>query len=114
MFNPFVAGFDERGADEVIYGLLIGGVWLFLSLGMVGLFKFKTFYGRLLNNSLIDSVAFIFLIAALIAKSGWSTMSLRLVVIGVFFLLTNPVVTQMIAHAAHKNTAMEDDDHDLD
>jgi multicomponent Na+:H+ antiporter subunit G len=81
---------------------------------MVGLFKFKTFYGRLLNNALIDSVAFIFLIAALVVKSGWTSMSLKLVVIGVFFLLTNPVVSQMIAHSAHKNTAMEDDDHDLD
>lgn len=98
----------------MIYTILIGLVWLFLGLGMIGLFKFRSFYGRLLNNSLIDSVAFTLLIAALIAKSGWSAMSLKLVVIGLFFLVTNPIVTQMLAHAAHRNTAMEDDNHDVD
>lgn len=98
----------------MIYSILMVLCWGFIAFGMIGLFKFKTFYGRLLNNALIDSVAVILLFAALIIKSGYTAMSVKLGVIGLFFLITNPVISQMIAHSAHRNTAMEDENHDVD
>ncbi len=87
----------------MIYLLLIFLSWVAMFMGMIGLFKFKTFYGRILNSSMIDSVAFLTLMFALILKSELGTMRLKLLIICIFFLLTNPIIAQMLTHAAYKS-----------
>lgn len=83
-------------------GLLVLS-WLFISIGITGLFRFKGVYGRILNSSKIDSVAIITLSLGLMMKTGFSMMTLKLVVILVFYLLTNPVSSQIIASSAKRN-----------
>lgn len=78
--------------------------WVLMSVGMVGLFRFKNAYARVLNNALIDSAAFIVLMLALLIKSGISAISIKLAVIVLFFMITNPIIAQMIAYAIHKET----------
>lgn len=77
--------------------------WFFLFAGIVGLFRFKGVYSRILNSSKIDSVAIITLTAALMVRTGLSMMTLKLAVIMVFYLLTNPVSSQIIARSAKQN-----------
>lgn len=83
-------------------GLLVLS-WLFIGIGITGLFRFKGVYGRILNSSKIDSVAIITLSLGLMMKTGFSMMTLKLVVILVFYLLTNPVSSQIIASSAKRN-----------
>lgn len=77
--------------------------WFFLFAGIVGLFRFKGVYSRILNSSKIDSVAIITLTVALMVRTGLSMMTLKLAVIMVFYLLTNPVSSQIIARSAKQN-----------
>lgn len=77
--------------------------WIFLLFGIVGLFRFPTIYGKLLNSSKIDTVTVICLIAALIVINGFNVGSLKLVVILLFILLTNPVTNHLVALSAYKN-----------
>lgn len=83
-------------------GLLVLS-WFFLLSGMVGLFRFKGVYSRILNSSKIDSVATITLTLALILRMGFSPMTYKLLVILAFYLLTNPVSSQIIASSAKRN-----------
>lgn len=77
--------------------------WIFLIFGIIGVFRLQGVYTRLLNSAKVDSVTIITLIAGLIIKSGWSAISLKLIFILMFYLLTNPVTNQIIASSAYKN-----------
>lgn len=76
---------------------------ILLCFGIWGMFRFKTNFGRILNSSKIDSVAAIFLMLALILRSSSFSMMIKLFVILTFYLLTNPVVNQLIAYSAKKH-----------
>ncbi|MBN2897363.1 MAG: monovalent cation/H(+) antiporter subunit G [Clostridia bacterium] len=83
-------------------GLLILS-WFFLIFGIVGIFRLEGVYTRLLNSAKVDSVTIITLTAALVVRSGFSLISLKLILILTFYLLTNPVTNQIIASSAYKN-----------
>ncbi len=87
----------------MISDALIVMSWIFLIFGIIGVFRLDGVYTRLLNSSKVDSVTIITLIAGLIVKSGWSVISLKLLLILMFYLLTNPVTNQIIASSAYKN-----------
>lgn len=87
----------------MISNLLLILSWFFLLAGMIGLFRFKGVYSRILNSSKIDSVAIITLTIALMIRTGLSMMTLKLAVIMVFYLLTNPISSQIIARSAKQN-----------
>lgn len=76
---------------------------ILLLFGLWGMFRFKTNFGRILNSSKIDSVAAIFLMVALMLRASSFSVMLKLAVILVFYLLTNPVVNQLIAYSAKKH-----------
>lgn len=87
----------------MISDLLLVFFWFFLMAGIIGMFRFQGVYGRILNSSKIDSVAIITLTLALISKTGFTLMTLKLIVIMAFYLLTNPANSQMIANSAKRN-----------
>lgn len=82
--------------------LLVLALFL-MSAGLVGLFRFKGVYSRILNSSKIDSAAVTVLMLALMLRTGFSMMTLKLVVVLIFYLTTNPVSSQIIASSAHRN-----------
>jgi len=92
----------------MIADILLIMAWFFMLFGIFGLFRLKGIYTRLLSSSKIDSVTVITLFAALMIKSGWSAMTLKLAVILVFYLLTNPVTNQIIANSALRNGVKPD------
>jgi len=77
--------------------------WFFMIFGIFGLFRLKGIYTRLLSSAKIDSVTVITLFTALMIKTGWNVMTLKLGVVLVFYLLTNPVTNQIIANSAMRN-----------
>lgn len=92
----------------MISNILLVIAWAFMLFGVSGLFRLKGIYNRLLSSSKIDSVTIITLFTALMLKTGWSVMSLKLIVILIFYLLTNPVTNQIIANSAYRNGIVPD------
>ena len=87
----------------VLQSVLFVSTWIFLIFGVIGLFRFPTIYGKLLNSSKIDTVTVICLIVGLITVNGFNVGSLKLLIILLFILLTNPVSNHLIALSAYKN-----------
>ncbi|WP_201750426.1 monovalent cation/H(+) antiporter subunit G [Senegalia massiliensis] len=88
---------------DIISIILIFLSWIFIFFGVLGIYRFKNIYARLLTSSNIDTVAFITIIFALIFKVGINTLSIRLIIILVFMLLTGPVSNHIIARSAYLN-----------
>lgn len=87
----------------MISSVLLVLSWIFLISGTIGLIKLKGVYNRLLSSAKIDSAAFLTLFISLIISSGFSVVSLKLFVIMIFYMFTNPVTNQVLASSAYKN-----------
>lgn len=86
----------------IFQGLMVIS-WILLIIGIVGIYKFDGVYSKLLSSSKIDSVTIIILALGLIIKVGLNLMSLKILLILVFYLLTNPITNQMIGSSAYMN-----------
>jgi len=84
----------------MIADILLVFSMIFLLSGAVGVNRLKGVFPKLLSSSLIDTMAFILLIVALMIKSGFTGMSVRLGIVLIFIVLTNPVINHVITQAA--------------
>lgn len=82
-------------------GLLILFMILLL-VGLVGMFRFKSSYGKLLNSSKIDSVASLILFLGLILRANSLSILFKLIIVAIFYMITSPVSNQLIAFAIKK------------
>ena len=80
--------------------ILIG--FVFIAFGLYGNLRHKNFYIRILISAKIDTVAFLIIMLGLLFKSGLSYFSLKVLLIGVIVLITNPVAAHSIAKSAHR------------
>lgn len=87
----------------MIYKIILVLSWIYIFFGIIGIYRFKNMYARLLTSSKIDTVAVITILIALIIKSGFSQMSLRLIMILLFMMMTGPVSNHIIARSAYLN-----------
>ena len=77
--------------------LLLIASWIFFVFGIIGIFKFKSFYSRLITSSKIDSATVILVLFGLVFHvKEWYFIS-RYLIILLFILVTNPVTTHLIA-----------------
>ncbi|MGV8144954.1 MAG: monovalent cation/H(+) antiporter subunit G [Alkaliphilus sp.] len=83
-------------------GLLILS-WIYIFFGLIGLFRFNNVYTRFLVSSKIDTVAFITIIFAIMIKTGFEPITLKLFVVLIFFMISNPVSIHMIVKSAYDN-----------
>lgn len=74
---------------------------LFIFLGVVGIFRFREFYSRILITSKVDTMGFITLMAGVMLHSGFSFFSLKVLLLVVLVIITNPLSTHAIARSAH-------------
>lgn len=78
--------------------LLIG---LFFSLtGAIGLFRFPDFFTRVHASSVTDSAALIFIIAGLILQTSLDLVTVKLLFIAAFMLVTCPTASHALAKSA--------------
>ena len=88
-------------AIEIIgHGVVVIGL-VFVAFGIIGIYRFKGFYQRLLASSKIDTVGTITVIIGLILIHGISMFSLRLVLIFGTLLLMGPLSTHIVARSAY-------------
>ena len=86
---------DIVGNAVVIAGLL------FMSFGIVGIFKFKDFYPRILVTSKIDTVGMITVVFGLMIKNGISFFTGKLLLILIILLVLTPLVAHLTARSAY-------------
>ncbi len=82
--------------------LLLMLSWLFIIFGIIGIFKFKSFYGRLITSSKIDSAALLLILTGLALYMRDIYFTSRYLMILLFMFITNPVTTHLIAKKRHK------------
>jgi len=72
----------------------------FVFFGTIGIIRFPDIYTRLQTSSKCDSAGAVALLIGLILREGLNLFSLRILIILVFLLLTNPVASHAIARSA--------------
>lgn len=78
---------------------LLVGIF-FLIAGAIGINKLEGIVPKLLTSSLIDTMGVIVIFTGLLLKTGFSPIGIRLIIVLIFLLLTNPVINHVITKAA--------------
>lgn len=87
-------------AVALLSWLLIGGGSFFLLVGAFGTWRFPDFWARLHAASVTDSAGMILLVLGMALQAGLSLVAVKLLIIGLFLLLTGPTATHAVANAA--------------
>ena len=86
----------------VLSGLSIAIGVIALLIGSLGLIKLPDVYCRIHAVGMIDTAGASFIILGLIIHQGFSLVSFKLALIGVFLFFTSPIATHAVAQVAHK------------
>ncbi len=82
------------------WALLIGGSF-FCVTGAIGLLRLPDFYARLHGAGIIDTLGAGLILLGLMLQAGLSLVTVKLLFVLFFILITSPTATHAIAHAAH-------------
>ena len=82
------------------YVFIITGI-LFICFGVLGIYRFKDFYSRMLIASKIDTIGFITVMVGVVIKSGFTMFSLKVLLILVITIIINPVINNAIVRSAY-------------
>jgi len=69
--------------------------------GIIGIFKFKNFYPRILVTSKIDTVGVMTIMIGLAVRHGFSFFSLKILFIMTIMLILNPLLAYIVARSAY-------------
>jgi multicomponent Na+:H+ antiporter subunit G len=86
--------------DLLSWPLLIGGSF-FCVTGAIGLLRLPDFYARLHGAGIIDTLGAGLILIGLMLQAGLSLVTVKLLFVLFFILITSPTATHAIAHAAH-------------
>lgn len=90
--------------------LIIDGLsWLCLMIGCglglsgaIGIFRFKEFYTRLHAASVTDTLCVFFIVTGLVLQSGFSLVTVKLIIVVVLLWLTGPVASHALIRSAYQ------------
>ena len=97
---------------ELLGSIIIALGVLLMLFGVIGIFKFRGFYHRLLVIPKIDAVGLLTVVLGVVIRHGPSFFSLRALLLLGLMLIVNPMVSYVIAHAAYKNGHRPEDETD--
>ena len=86
---------------EALSNIIVTIGLIFMVFGVIGMFRFKNFYLKILVASKVDTVGAFTIIIGLILRHGISYFSGKLVLILVLTLILNPLVAHTVASSAH-------------
>ena len=84
-------------------GFFIGCGVVALLIGSLGLLRLPDVYCRIHAVGMIDTAGASFIILGMIIHEGFTLVSVKLVLIGVFLFFTSPIATHAVAQVAHKS-----------
>ena len=88
-------------ALEIIGLVIMFTGMIFMLIGVLGIFRFKCFYARILVVSKVDTVGAVIFLSGLAVKHGFSFFSGKLLLIVITILILSPLVGHMIARSAY-------------
>jgi multicomponent Na+:H+ antiporter subunit G len=97
-----VALFVELGFDIASAVLMLTGA-VFLMAGALGMLRMPDFYTRMHAAGVTDTLGAELIIIGLMLQSGWSLVTVKLALLGLFVFLTSPTATHATANAAYKS-----------
>lgn len=80
---------------------MVGGIFFILS-GTLGVLRLPDFYSRIHAAGITDTLGAELVLLSLIIQSGFTQMSLKLLLVGFFLFIAGPTATHAVAHAAHR------------
>ena len=86
--------------EILAWGLIVSGSF-FLLVGALGVVRLPDFWTRLHAASVADSAGMLLLFAGMAVYSGFSLVTVKLIIIGLFLFLTGPTSTHATANAAY-------------
>ena len=99
-------------AIEILSGILIILGSLSIIVGLLGVYRMPDFFTRLHAASVIDTLGTILILFGLILYAGLNIVSIKLLLILIFILITTPTAAHALAKSAlhGKLKPMTDDD----
>lgn len=85
--------------DIVSWALILSGSF-FTIVGAFGIWRFRDFWARLHAASITDSAGMILLLAGMCVQAGFTLVTVKLIIIGLFLFITGPTATHAVANAA--------------
>ena len=82
-------------------GSIIAGI-LFVLAGTLGVLRLPDFYTRLHAAGITDTLGAELILIGLIIQSGFTQLSLKLLIVAFFLFITSPTATHAVAHAAYQ------------
>ena len=88
---------------EIIGNILIFFGVAFAAIGLMGVFRFKDFYSKLLASSKIDTMAMITVLLGVAIRSGFNFFTLKIALILFIVIIVNPILASRIALSARED-----------
>lgn len=96
--------------NVIIGNIMIGMGIVMVFVGMLGFYRFKDFYSKLLTAATIDTTALITVLMGAMIRSGITWFTFKVALILAIVLVLNPVVTSKIALSARNNEVVEEEE----
>ena len=91
--------FLDAAVEIISWTLMLAGSF-FVIVGAVGALRFPDFWARMHAVSITDSAGVLLLFAGMCMQTGFTLVTVKLIIIGVFLFITGPTATHAIANAA--------------
>ena len=85
----------------ILASIFIGLGVISILIGALGLIRLPDVYARIHAAGIIDTAGVAFFILGMICLSGWSLVTVKLILIGIFLFFTSPISGHAIARVAH-------------
>ncbi len=83
-------------------GVFLLGGGFFVLAGAIGVLRLPDFYTRLHAAGVTDTMGSTLILLGLMLIAGFTLLSVKLALVGLFLFLTSPTATHAVANAAHK------------
>ena len=92
---------------EMLLSWLSGGALLLgtaaLLVGALGLVRLPNLFSRIHAVGMIDTAGVAFITLGMLIYEGFSLVSVKLAIVGVFLFFTSPIATHAVAQVAHRS-----------
>ena len=91
------------GLVDILSGLCIAAGVIALIIGAFGLIRLPDLYSRTHAVGMMDTAGVGFIILGLIIHEGFTLVSVKLALVGIFLFFTSPIATHAVAQVAHRS-----------
>ena len=85
----------------IIGKILVAAGFLFICVGIFGIYRSKNFYGRILSAADVDTMGLITMLVGVAFISGLNAFTIKILLILVILMIINPSVASKIAASAY-------------